>query len=110
MKSCYLTLFLDRVDLEDISAQIPSLDIAVNLDMPPEQVRAMGQGKCYLMCQTMEPALQPHQGGELGLGNPQRCSFFSMNTNSTYKALQKKSFYRKGSAGGLLFFYFGKRS
>ena len=71
MKSCYLTLFLDRVDLEDISAQDPSLDIAVNLDMPPEQVRAMGQGKCYLMCQTMEPALQPHQGGELGLGNVQ---------------------------------------
>ena len=32
-------------DLQDLGADVPTMDITIELDMQPEQVRAMGQGK-----------------------------------------------------------------
>ena len=58
---------LEGSTVEDIGATVPHQDITIELDMPPEQVRRMGQGKRDNIRQTMSMTLSSSEQRKISL-------------------------------------------
>ena len=58
---------LEGYTVEDIGATVPHQDITIELDMPPEQVRRMGQGKRDNIRQTMSMTLSSSEQRKISL-------------------------------------------